>query len=327
MSETRSYRRRPPAKPRSADWLLFTLLVAIGSASFALIRTAVETIPPGIVSAGRLWAGAAVMYAIMRFGGRRFPRLLVRTPRGYALHRSWAYILAVSAIGYALPFLLYPWAQQYVESGLAGVYMAFMPIWTLALAYAFAGEGLNSRKIAGFALGLIGAIVLLGPDVIGGAARSSILAQGALLLATLCYAASAVIARRARAIRPRVFAAGSILVGAALSTPLFFVSAFDPAGWSLASMASIIGLGIGPTALAGFLILSLIKRNGAGFASLANYLTPVGAVILGALLFHERLEPRVFIALAVILSGVALSQQRGPIRPPVPAAPQQSVRD
>ncbi len=283
--------------------------VAIGGSSFAFIHTALETLSPAVVTVGRMWIGACVMYAVMRIGRRRFPALLVRTEKGPRLHRAWAWMLGVSAVGYAIPFLIFPWAQQFIASGLAGVYMAFMPLWTLLLASLFAGERLTPQKIGGFALGASGVFILLGPEVIAGVAHSNLLAQAGLLVATFCYAASAVLSRRAPRLRPRVFAAGTTLGGALLVTPaLLFADVSAPA--SLESLAALVALGIGPTGLAGFIIIILIKRVGAGFMALSNYVTPLFAVVLGAVLFHERLGFNVLAALAVILAGVFISQRR-----------------
>jgi drug/metabolite transporter (DMT)-like permease len=299
-----------PAMARPLDWALLGLLVMISGSAFVMIREAVETIPPPAVASIRLWIGAALMYAIMRFAGRRFPPLIVKTEKGPRLHLSWAWMLAVSAIGYTGPFFIFPWAQQYVESGLAGVYMAFMPIWTLGLAFLFANEKVSAAKLIGFILGFAGVLILMGPDVIGGATRSSVLAQLGLLLATFGYGVSAVIMRRIPPIRPRVFTAGAILGGAVFSTPALFVTDLHADGWTLSGVLSLIGLAIGPTGIAGLIIIIIIKRAGAGFMSLANYLVPVWAIIMGALIFGERLDPRAFIALAVILIGVAISQHR-----------------
>ncbi|MBY0423136.1 MAG: EamA family transporter [Parvularculaceae bacterium] len=295
--------------PSARDWALFAAQVAIGGSSFAFIHVALETLPPAVVTVGRMWVGAIVMGAVMLFAGRRPPPLLVRTKSGLALHRAWGWMLAVGAVGYAIPFLIFPWAQQYIASGLAGVYMAFMPLWTLALAYLFAGETLTRAKLAGFALGFVGVLILLGPEIIAGVAHSGVFAQGALLVATFFYAASAVISRRAPRLRPQVFSAGTTLAGAVMTTPALLFSPLAPADWSLASLVAVVVLGVAPTGLAGFVIYILIKRVGAGFMSLSNYLTPVFAVFLGALLFHERLDWTVFAALAVILSGVFLSQR------------------
>ena len=302
-------RPQSPAHARAFEWALLALIVAFGGSSFVMIRSAVETMPPALVAIGRLWVGAILLYALMRAADRRLPPFFVRARGKWRVRRSWRWMIAVGAIGNMLPFFIFPWAQQYVESGLAGIYMAFMPIWTLALAYLFAGEALNRHKILGFLLGLGGVIVLMGPETLKGAAASDIRAQGALLFATFLYAAAVVLARRAPPIRPRVFAAGMMIVAAAMASPALFFIELRPEDWSALSIASVIGLGFFPTGLNGILIIMLIRRAGAGFMALSNYITPVWAVMMGALIYNERLAPSALIALAVILVGVAVSQR------------------
>jgi drug/metabolite transporter (DMT)-like permease len=299
--------------PRQAtlfDWVLLALIVALGGSAFVMIRSALETMPPAAITIGRLWLGAIVLYAIMVHAGRRLPPLTVRVGGKLRLRRSWGWMIAVGIVGNTLPFFIFPWAQQFVDSGLAGVYMAFMPIWTIALAFFFAGESLTGRKLMGFGLGFIGVVVLMGPEVLSGAADADLLAQAALLLATLCYAASVVLARRAPPIRPRVFAAGMMLVGAITATPALLFVSLDASQWSLASIASVAGLGVFPTGVNGVLIIMVIRRAGAGFMALTNYFTPIWAVAMGAAIYHERIEAGAFIALAIILIGVAISQRK-----------------
>lgn len=295
--------------PTTADWLLFLFLVIIGGSSFAMIRGAVETVPPIVVTVGRLWIGAIFLYIVMIHAGRKFPPLLIKTDNGYAIHSEWRWMLAIAMIGYLGPFFIFPWAQQYIDSGLAGIYMAFMPIWTVVLAYFFASESLGPKKIIGFLLGFAGVIILIGPDVFSQAESTNLLAQAAVLAATVGYAAAAVITRNAPKIRPRVFAAGTLVCSAIISTPALIFADLNMESWSTAGILNVIALGVGPTGLAGILLIILIQRVGAGFMALANYITPVWAVIVGAILFQERLEMSAFVALGIILTGVAISQQ------------------
>ena len=298
-----------PAEATLFDWLLLALIVAFGGSSFVMIRAAVETVPPAAVAAGRLWVAAILMYVLMRAAGRRLPPFFIRSGTKWRIRRSWIWMIAVGASGYLLPFYLFPWAQQYVESGLAGVYMAFMPIWTVALAYFFAGEQLSGRKIAGIALGFAGVLVLMGPDVLKGAMTSSFFAQAGLLLATLLYAISAVLSRRAPPVRPRIFASGMLIVAALMAIPPLFFTELHREQWTASSLISVIFLGVFPTGLNGVLIIMLIRRTGAGFMAFSNYIIPLWAVGLGALVFHERVGWPAIVALIIILAGVAVSQR------------------
>ena len=309
-----------PAEAGPLDWMLLAGLIAMGGSSFTFIHMALETAPPAVVTIGRLWLAAIFLYGAMRAKGRRFPPLLVRTIKGLRPHRLWVWMSMVGLIGYTIPFFIFPWAQQFVPSGLAGVYMAFMPIWTLMLAALFADERLTPARIAGFVLAAAGVLVLMGPDALAGISGDNLLAQAGLLLATLLYAASAVMSRRAPPARRIVFSAGIVLMGALFSTPGLLFTPIDPASWSARSMLSIVALGVGPTALAGVIIIIIIRRAGASFMALANYIVPLFAVLAGAALFGERLGLNVFLALALIFAGVFISQQRARSSAPAIAA-------
>jgi drug/metabolite transporter (DMT)-like permease len=324
MTRAAPLKGKGPADAGPLDWTLLAGLVAMGGSSFTFIRLALETAPPAVVTVGRLWVAALALYVAMRWKGLRFPPLLVRTKEGARPHRLWAWMAMVGFVGYTVPFLLFPWAQQFVPSGLAGVYMAFMPIWTLLLAALFADERLTAAKIGGFVLAAVGVAVLMGPDAIGGVSGADLAAQAALLLATLLYAASAVMSRRAPPARRIVFSAGIVLSGAILATPALLFAAIGPEGWSARSVFSILALGLGPTALAGVIIIVIIRRAGASFMALANYIVPLVAVLAGAVLFGERLGLHVFAALALIFTGVALSQRRAKAAPSAIAALQKS---
>ncbi len=299
--------------PHLYDWLLLVSIILIGGSSFALIKTALLTMPPVIIAVGRLWVATIALLVFMVATGRRFPAFIILKNKKKNINPIWKYMIGVGSIGNTLPFFLFPWAQQYVPSGLAGVYMALMPIWTLGLAALFAGEALTGKKLTGFLLGFIGVIILMAPALKEGLGTTEfshtvIYAQLALVLATLLYATSAVIVRRAPEIRPRIFSAGLLLSAAVTATPALFLVSWQYDQWSFVSIASVLALGLLPTALGAIIIVIIIQRMGAGFMSYSNYLTPVWAIILGAILFHERLSLNVFIALAVIITGLIISQ-------------------
>lgn len=292
------------------DYVLLALIVVIGGSAFALIHIAVETVPPTSVAAGRLWIGSIFLLCLMRLKKRRFPPLIVRAGSSLRPHKAWVWMAGVGMVGNVIPFILFPWAQQVVTSGAAGVYMSFMPIWTLTLAVLFAGEKPTASVIAGFALGLAGVAILLGPAAFTSLAQANIAAQLGLLTATALYAMSAVMARRAPPMRPLVFAAGLTISAAIIVTPIALLQGLGKASWTPTSVAALVGLGIGPTGLGGLLIVMLIKRAGASFMAFSNYLSPVWAVALGALAFGEAVEPRILIALAVILAGAVTTRRK-----------------
>jgi drug/metabolite transporter (DMT)-like permease len=144
-----------------------------------------------------------------------------------------------------------------------------------------------------------------------GVKSSSVLAQGSLLIATICYAIAAVLSRRFHDVgSSRVFSAGILIAGAMIATPAIFLTEARMADWSIASLVSVVCLGVFQTGLAGVIFVLIIRRVSASFMSFANYLTPLWAVAMGAAVYGERLAPTVYAALALILAGVFVSRRQ-----------------
>jgi drug/metabolite transporter (DMT)-like permease len=291
---------------RRGDYAALLLLGATWGGSFMLIKLAVATIPPLTVAAARIVIGAVVIGLAAAAQGQRLG----------ALRGAWLPILAMGSLGTVLPFALIGWGETRIDSALAAILMSAVPFATVVLAHFFVhDEPLSLAKMIGIALGFAGVVVLIGPDAltqVGGVA----LAQLAVLLATLCYAANGIVARRLRTIPSESVAAGMLIAAAICGVPLSLV--FDRP-WTLApswpSIAALVALGVLGTGVGYILFFRIIARAGAGFASLNNYLVPLFGVLWGAVVLNERLEPRALVALLLILVGIAaprLLQRFGP---------------
>ena len=305
-------RPRPPApnEPELRDWLLLACMTFIGGSSFGGIKLAVATAEPGVVAAARLWVAAIFLIVYAYATGRRFPAFLARRGGRRTISSEWRFMIAGGIIGYSLPFTLIPFAQQTVTSMLAGIYMAFMPLMTILLGRIFADEVLTTRKVLGFCLGTTGVIFLIGPAALAGIFSSDVVAQGALLLAVTGYAVYAVLTRRAPPMQARPFAAGVMLCSAVGATPFALASGQDWGAISILSWAAIVFLGVFPSAIAAILIITMIRRAGAGFMSMTNYVTPVVAILIGVAAFGETLEWTFIAGLAAILVGLAIARRR-----------------
>jgi drug/metabolite transporter (DMT)-like permease len=291
---------------RRGDYAALLLLGATWGGSFMLIKLAVATIPPLTVAAARIVIGAVVIGLVAAAQGQRLG----------ALRGAWLPVLAMGSLGTVLPFALIGWGETRIDSALAAILMSAVPFATVVLAHFFVhDEPLSLAKMIGIALGFAGVVVLIGPDAltqVGGVA----LAQLAVLLATLCYAANGIVARRLRTIPSESVAAGMLIAAAICGVPLSLV--FDRP-WTLApswpSIAALVALGVLGTGVGYILFFRIIARAGAGFASLNNYLVPLFGVLWGAVVLNERLEPRALVALLLILAGIAaprLLQRFGP---------------
>lgn len=287
---------------RSArDWVLLLALSAMWGTAFLFIKLGVATVPPATLAAGRIALGALILCAAMRWRGLGLP------PFG----RAWAPFAVIALVGNSAPFFLISWGQQTIDSTLAGILMAIMPLTTLLLAHFFvAGERMTVWRSTGFAIGFAGIVVLMGPAALAGI-DGNVVAQLAVLAGAVCYAANSVISRRQITADFLVASTAVMIVATAMTLPLALLL---DRPWTLApgagSVAAIVWLGIGPTALATILYFKLIATAGPTFMSLVNYLTPVVALLAGVGLLGEQPGPSAFAGLALILLGIAVSRRR-----------------
>jgi drug/metabolite transporter (DMT)-like permease len=286
---------------RIRDWALLAALVAMWGSAFMFIKLGVATVPPATLAASRLALGAALLYAVMRMRGLALPPL---GPR-------WLSFAALAIVGNSVPFYLISWGQQFIDSALAGILMAVMPLTTLLLAHFFvAGERLTANLILGFSVGFAGIVVLMGPAAVAGLGIN-VTAQAAVLAGALCYAANSIMSRRLIATDFLVASTAVLIVASLVIVPLALLI---DRPWGLApsmgSAAAIVWLGIGPTALATLLYFRLIAAAGPTFMSLVNYLSPMVALLAGVTLLGEQPGTTAVAGLGLILLGIALSRRR-----------------
>lgn len=285
------------------DWLLLLALVAMWGSSFMFNRVAVASLPPWTVVAGRIGIAALVLTAVVYATGRRLP------PPG----RTWAPFVLIAAIGNAIPFYLITWGQQVVESALAGILMAVMPLATLVLAhFLVAGERMTRPRVTGFVIGFGGIVLLMGPAALAGAGGDAMLVyQLAVLGGALCYALQSVLTRLIIRGDVMVAAAATLIVASLMVVP---AALWLDRPWTLSprgvSVAAVVWLGVAPTALATVLYFQLIRSAGPTFMSLVNYLSPGVAVLLGLVIMGEHPLVTAYFGLALILAGIAVAQRR-----------------
>lgn len=292
------------------DWTLFSVLTILWASAYFFTRLAVSQsdpalgFPPQFIIPVRLTAGAVVLLIVAAISGQKWPSLSDR--------KSWLIIFVMGTISTAMPFLLVTTAQQTVDSSLAALYVSAAPLFVAVFAhFIFHDDRFHRRKAAGIVTGFIGVSVLFAPEAITAFGSASVSAQAMCLLATLFYAVSTIIARFGRGIPHFVFAAGFLSFGALATWPLLLLVDFAALMPAPSAIAGVIGLAIGPTALASILYLLLVNRTSATFLSLTGYTIPILSAIIGYIAFREVQSWNSLLAFALILSGVWLAQRSG----------------
>ena len=286
-------------EPTRRDWLSIFVLGVIWGGTFMVVSFALRGYGPVTVAAARVLLGAAALTGLA---------LLLRRPLPGRDARLWAHLLPIGLLSTALPFLLLSWGQVFVPSAFAGLSMASVPLFVLPLAAIFAGETLTARKAAGFGLGFLGTLVLLGPDILGGNAGP--LPRLACVAAALCYACASILTRRCPPVDPVILAAASLVIGSVLLVPVMLLTEGVPRWAGPVPGIAILVLGLVPTALAALLRVSVIRSAGSGFMTLTSYQVPVWSVLFGAAILDEEIPLRFGAALALILAGLLVTRSR-----------------
>ncbi|MGI5506225.1 DMT family transporter [Lentzea sp. CA-135723] len=279
----------------------FVLLALAWGASFLFIKVGLEGLSPAQVVLGRLVTGAAALAVIAAVTRQPLPREPV----------VWAHLTVVAVLLCVVPFLLFAWAEQHVDSGLASIYNATTPLMTVLVALvALPGERLTRAGLAGLVVGFAGVLVVLAP---WRGAGGTVTAQAACLGATFCYGLAFVHLRRF--VSPLGLPAVAVTtvqvgVGAALMLVAAPFVAVSPVHLSWPVVLSVTVLGVVGTGLAYVWNTNVVAGWGATTASTVTYLTPVVGVVLGVVVLGEQVSWNEPVGAAVVLLGMALVRPR-----------------
>ena len=277
------------------ELLLLLLLATLWGGSYTFIKLGVATIPPVTLIAGRTAIAGLLLLLIMRWRGVRLP----------ADAATWRRFMFQACLNSVVPWTLIAWAERSVDAGLATILNSTSPIFTFFLTLAVAHqEAASPRKLFGVAVAMAGICLIVGVQAFESLGQA-LLAQLAIVAATICYAGAAVFSRGFKGLDPMAPAAGSLICGAAVLVPASVLERPWTLSPTATSLLALLGLAIFSTAFAFVIYFRLIQTLGSvGTTAQAYMRVPIG-VALGVLLLGERLSPTAWIGLACVVVGVA----------------------
>jgi drug/metabolite transporter (DMT)-like permease len=280
---------------------LLLTLAAIWGASFMFIEVALEDLEPATLMAARVLIAAAALLTL----------LAVRGSLGSLRRAGWQGF-ALGIINSALPFTLIAWGQQYIDSGVAAIANASVPIWVAVFAiWMRHSERATGARLLGIVLGLVGVGILTGaqPDVTGEAMIGTL----AVVVASICYGLGSLLLQDRMDDLDALTLSTAAVCGAAIALLPFGLAQLPDHAPDAETVGSVIALGLAGTAIGMVMFLKIIESYGSFRAGLVTYLLPVTALLYGALLLGEAVNGWMLLGLALILSGVALGS--GLVRP------------
>lgn len=268
-------------------------LAAVWGSSFMFIEIALRDLAPSTLILLRMLSGAVTLAAYVVLAGHDLGAM-----------RRYVWPLALLGAGNtAMPFFLIAWGQQYIDSGLASILNASVPLFTALFALGYdRSQRSTGLRLAGIVLGFAGVVLLVGFELSGG--ERAVAGGLAVLGASALYGIGGLYAgRRFESLHPALVAYGALLWSSLLVAPVGIAQATTP-GWE--AVLSVLYLGVLATGIAYVLYFGLIAGAGASRAVLATYLVPSLALIYGAVFLDEQVSALAIAGLALVLAGVAL---------------------
>ena len=279
------------------EWLLLVTLSVLWGGSFFFSKIALYELPPFTVVLARVSIAAVVLNFVVIATGHRMPFSL----------KIWGLFFVMGVLNNLIPFSLIFWGQTRISSSLASILNAATPIWTVLLAHFLTkDEKLTPSRLLGAILGFSGVVVMIGPDALTGLG-SNVLAQMAVIGATVSYAFAGIFGKRFKEIPPYIIASGQITCTTIMMIPI--VLWFDHP-WllplpGLKTWGALLGLALLSTSVAYVIYFRLLATAGATNLLLVTFLIPVSASFLGMTILSERLDFCHFIGMILIGLGLA----------------------
>jgi drug/metabolite transporter (DMT)-like permease len=283
---------------KTKDWAAFIALSLAWGSSFLWIKIGLQELGPITLVALRLLFGILGLLVVVAYNRPKFPDN----------RRLWGALAILGIIQTALPFLLITWGQQFIDSAVAAILNSTVPLFTMLLAHWYLQDDrLTLQRVIALLIGFFGVVVLLVRDLDGGT-QSSLLGQAAVLVAAICYAFSAVFARRnAKGVSPIVQAFVPLLVADALMwalVPLFespLVLPSLPISW-----LAILWLGLIGSCIAYLLYYYLLHAIGPTRTTMVTYTFPVVGVALGVIFLNETLDINLLLGAVLVVTSIVI---------------------
>lgn len=285
-------------------WVMLLTLSVLWGSSFFFVGLVVSALPPLTIVLARVGFAAVTLWIVIA---------VLRIPCPKSL-KVWLALFGMGLFGMGLlnnviPFSLIVWGQTQIPSGLASIFNATTPLFTVVIAgLLLSDERLTPAKLIGALVGLIGTAYMIGPSALSDLGGDA-LAQLAIIGSSISYGFASVFGRRFKSmgLPPITTAAGQVTASTVILVPfvLLIDHPFQLPMPGLEIWASLLALAVFSTALAYILYFKILLVAGATNLTLVTFLIPISAILLGYVVLGERLELSHYIGMAVI--GLSLS--------------------
>jgi drug/metabolite transporter (DMT)-like permease len=278
----------------SRDWGLFLSIGVIWGASFLFIDIGLDALPPGVITFMRVGLGALALTAMPR------RRTTIRPEDRLG-------IVTLSVVWVAVPFTLFPIAEQHISSAVAGLLNGGTPIFAAIFAMVLMRQPTRGAQLLGIAVGFVGVVFVSLPSI--GDGSSETFGVVLVVLATVCYGFAVTLAGPMQRRYGSVDLMATVLALATIWTAPYGLWQLDDASWEIGPIVAVAVLGVVGTGVAFALMGSLVGRVGSTRASFITYLIPVVALVLGVAFRDDEVVVLELVGVAFVIGGAILASR------------------
>jgi len=279
--------------------IVWLILCLIWGSTWIFIKIGLQDLPPISFAAARFLLAVAILFPIIKIW--KFPLPKTRS--------EWKLIAFTGFLQFSINYSLVFWSEVYISSGLAAVLQATITVFGLVLAWIFLpSEKITRLKVFAVLLGIVGVTVIfldqLAVDNIMAFAGSVAIVVGAFAAAQ----ASILIKAKGGGLHPASLVFAQMLCGLPAIIIYALVAEGNPLtfNWTWTAVLSVVYLTILGTIAAFWLYYWLLGRIESTKAMMISLVTPLLAVILGAIFLGEKLPPQTFFGGLLILASIGL---------------------
>lgn len=293
---TASHARSDRDQFERLDWLLLVGLSVVWGASFLLMAVGLESLHPGMITWLRVASGALTLVVLRR-----------ETPALSRAHDRTIWLLALTWV--AIPFTLFPIAEQHVNSAVAGILNGATPIWAALIGGLWFGRPSRGAQRIGLVIGFVGMVLVsVSSSSAGGATAGFGVAM--VLVATVMYGISLNMLGPLQQRHGSVAVMRLLLLRAVLLVTPFGLFGLARSSFSWVPVLAILALGIVGTGIAFVMMGTLAGRVGGPRASFVTYLVPVVAVVLGVAILDDHVTPLALVGVVLVIAGAVAASRR-----------------
>ena len=280
------------------EWMLLVGLSILWGGSYLFMKLAVLTVPLFTIVLGRVSIAALALLIVLTISGTGIPKG----------RRIWLAFFGMGIFNNVIPMSLIVFSQNSISVGLASILNSITPLFTVLVAHMTTNdERLTFRKLVGISFGIMGVVMLMGPELVDNFGVAA-LGEWACLGAALSYACANTFGRRFVQLgtKPMQTAFGQVVASTVILAPLVIVvdqpwTISDP---GFLPVLSILALGLFCTALAYVIYFQILARSGATAIALVTFMIPPSAILMGWLALGEQISSQDFLGMSLI--GVGL---------------------